>query len=181
MSQTNSRDVVTGFIVDNRNSIYRLAYSYVRNKEDALDIVQDSIYKALSSTKSLNNPAVIKPWFYRIVVNTAIDHLRRKKRHLYVEVDRLEAGVPGSDDRYQDFDLRQAIENLSTVNRTTVILRYYEGLKLDEVASVMGENLSTVKTRLYTSLRKLRIELAEPGEVVFRHRDTGGSAVATNE
>jgi RNA polymerase sigma-70 factor, ECF subfamily len=181
VSQLNTHDVVTGFIVDNRDSVYRLAYSCVRNKEDALDIVQDSICKALSSIKSLNDPALVRPWFYRIVVNTALDHIRRRKKHLYVEADRLEDWSPGSDDKYQDFDLREAIENLSTVNRTIIVLRYYEGLKLDEVASIMGENISTIKTRLYASLRKLRVELAEPDKAASRHHDTGETVVTFSE
>lgn len=164
MSRNKSHEAIASFAVANRDSIYRLAYSYVRNKEDALDIVQDAIYKALSASKTLDDPARVRPWFYRIVINTALDYLRRSKRHRYLEVDTIDTAEPSAGDTYQDFDLRQALEGLSTANRTVIVLRFYEGLKLDEVASIMGENINTIKSRLYATLRKLRVELAEPDE-----------------
>lgn len=152
------REIVTDFIVENRDSAYRLAYSYVHEREDALDIVQDSVCKALSSVKSLDRPDAVKTWFYRIVINTAIDFIRRHKKHLFVEVDRLAA----ANDSYSDFDLSSAIASLSTANKTVIVLRFHENMKLDEIATVMNENLSTTKTRLYSSLKKLRVQLEEP-------------------
>lgn len=161
-------DIVTGFIINNRESIYRLAYSYVHNKENALDIVQDSICKALTSVKSLDNQTLLKPWFYRIVVNTALDFLRKNKKYLYLENDVLEAVVPASDDTYQNLDLQNAIENLSAINKTIIVLRFYEDLKLEEIASVLNENVNTIKTRLYSSLKKLKLNLKETDEKVCR-------------
>lgn len=169
MAKTLSRQAITGFITESRDSAYRLAYSYVRNREDALDIIQDSICKALSSAKSLDNPTALRAWFYRIVVNTALDFLRKHRRHMYVEADSLEAAT----DRYEDFDLRNAIASLSTVNQTVIILRFYENLTLDEIAAVLNENVNTIKTRLYSSLKKLRIELEEPDGLAQGFHDGG--------
>lgn len=72
--------ILTNCIIENKENVYRLAYSYVKNKEDALDIVQDSIYKAMDNLELLKNPDAVKSWFYRIVVNTSLDFLRRNKR-----------------------------------------------------------------------------------------------------
>lgn len=160
MGKRDSYNVVTTFILENRAPIYRLAYSYVYSKEDAQDVVQDSICKALASIRSLKNQALVRAWFYRILVNTAIDFIRRSKRHMYSEADTLESEVSGNDS-YQDFDLGAAVNRLSTENKTIIVLRFYEGLGLSEIADILNENLSTVKTRLYSSLRKLRIELDE--------------------
>ncbi|MFF0873487.1 RNA polymerase sigma factor, partial [Bacillus velezensis] len=55
-------------ITERKEDFYRLAYSYVKNKDDALDIVQESIQKALTSVESVKNPDVIKSWFYKILV-----------------------------------------------------------------------------------------------------------------
>lgn len=169
MAKKIRHEAVTSFIMANGDPAYRLAYSYVRSREDALDIIQDSICKALSSVKSLDSPAAFRAWFYRIVVNTALDFLRKNRRHLYVEADRLEA----ASDRYEDFDLRSAVASLSTVNQTVVILRFFENMTLDEIAAVMSENVNTIKTRLYSSLKKLRIELEEPDELTQRLHDSG--------
>ena len=70
MTKNEKFELVENFIVENREAHYRLAYSYVRNKENALDIVQDAILKALSSIDRLEEIAYLKTWFYRIIVNT---------------------------------------------------------------------------------------------------------------
>ena len=53
-------------VLKNKEKYYRLSYSYVKNADDALDIVQESVYKAISSANTLKNPNYIKTWFYRI-------------------------------------------------------------------------------------------------------------------
>jgi len=59
---------IAEYAVKHKENFYRLAYSYVKNADDALDIVQESVYKAISSMDSLKNPDYLKTWFYRIVV-----------------------------------------------------------------------------------------------------------------
>ncbi|NMA48310.1 MAG: sigma-70 family RNA polymerase sigma factor [Tissierellia bacterium] len=144
-----------------RENHYRLAYSYVRNEDDALDIVQESIYKAISSINSLKHPDYIKTWFYRIVVNTSLDSLRKRKRLDLVEEDVLLSFDSGKVDKYEEFDLKKALEELPERYRIIVILRYFEDLKIEEIAEVLNENINTVKTRLYKSLEILRLNLKE--------------------
>jgi RNA polymerase sigma-70 factor, ECF subfamily len=162
MGKDNNYDDLVNFIIAQREACYRLAYSYVHNKEDALDIIQESICKALSKAKDLENPEAVKSWFYRIVVNTSLDFLRKKKRYIYVEDDILEAVSPSAEDHYEDIDLRDAIEKLPTLNKTVIILRYFEDLKIEDIAQIMNENVNTTKTRLYSSLKKLKLSLEEP-------------------
>lgn len=159
MSERNGFKLVTTFLTDNRDQIYRLTYSYVHNREDALDIIQDSICKALSSIKSLKDPTLIRSWFFRILINTALDFLRERKRCLYLETDMLEVLSAGAKDEYRDLELKEALERLSTINKTVIVLRYYKDLKLEDISAILNENVSTIKTRLYSSLKKLRIEL----------------------
>lgn len=64
---------------------YRLAYSYVHNEQDALDIVQESAYKAMRDCRSVQNDAYLGTWLYRIVINTALEFLRKNKREDTVE------------------------------------------------------------------------------------------------
>lgn len=152
-------DVITNFIIEYRESSYRLAYSYVKDKDEALDIVQDAICKALSNENSLKDLSSVKPWFFRIVVNTSIDFLRKNKRTLYVEDETLEAIGGSEEDAYEDMDLKEAIDHLPTRDKTLIQLRFYEGMKIEEIAIAMNENINTIKTRLYASLKKLRIHL----------------------
>lgn len=148
---------VEDYITEYQDVIYRLAYSYVRNTEDSLDIVQDSIYKAFSSIDSLKEPQFIKTWFYRIVVNTSIDFIRKREKEILINADILNIKNTVQSDSYKDIDLKRAIEDLSDDYRTIVLLRYFEDLKIKEIAEILNQNVNTVKTKLYSALEKLKI------------------------
>lgn len=159
MKTKTNRDYVTKFIIENREGYYRLAYTYVKNQQDALDIVQEAICKALESQHKLKNPDGIKSWFYKIVVHTALDFLRKSNKIVLTEDEILEDIGGSSFDNYEDTDLMSALDRLSDENKTIVVLRYFESMKLQDIASIMNIPESTVKTKLYSSLKKLRIEL----------------------
>jgi RNA polymerase sigma-70 factor, ECF subfamily len=159
MKKNKMYGVLEDFIIQNKESHYRLAYSYVKNKDAALDIVQESILKALNSVDSLANAEHIKTWFYRILVNTSLDVLRKQGKLSYVDDIVLDLNSEAKDDIYENLDLQTAMDNLPHNYRLIISLRYFEDLKLEEIAAILGENLNTVKTRLYAGLKRLRIEM----------------------
>ena len=67
-------------LMEDYAKLYRLAYQYVRNENDALDIVQESAYKAVKNSGRLQSPQYVKTWLYRIVINESLSFLRRKSR-----------------------------------------------------------------------------------------------------
>lgn len=149
-------------VLDSYEGMYRLAYTYVRNEADALDIVQESVYRAIKNSDAVREEAHIRTWLWRIVMNTAVDFIRRSRRETVVDV--LEEA--GQEDVYQDFDTLEALKALDEKERAVVVLRFFEDQKLAEIAEALGENVNTVKTVLYRSLRKLKIELTE-GELFY--------------
>ena len=161
MTRNEKFKLVEDFIVENREAHYRLAFSYVRNKENALDIVQDAILKALHSIDKLEELMYLKTWFYRIVVNTAIDFIRKHRRMTFMDDDILALHLPKLEDELADMDLQDAIDQLPSQYKSIIILRFFEDLQIDEIAEITGVNVNTVKTRLYAALRKLRIEVGE--------------------
>ena len=64
-----------------------------------------------------------------------------------------------AEDKYEELDLKKALNRLEPENRTVIILRYFEDMKIEDIALVVDENVNTVKARLYRSLKKLRIQL----------------------
>ncbi|AVX18331.1 MULTISPECIES: RNA polymerase sigma factor [Bacillus] len=148
-------------ITERKEDFYRLAYSYVKNKDDALDIVQESIQKALTSVESVKNPDVIKSWFYKILVRTAIDFLRKQKKLKVMDDETIEFLSRGKEDHYKDTDLHETLDDLPHQYKTIIILRFFEDLKLEEIADITGENINTVKTRLYRGLKLMRIQLTK--------------------
>lgn len=167
MDKNSLEDQVAEYAIKYKENYYRLAYSYVRNVDDALDIVQESIYKAISSIGSLKNPNYIETWLYRIVINTSLDFLRKRKKVDVVDEDVLINLDSGIVDNYSDIDLKEALDNLPDKYRSIVILRYFEDLKIEEIAEVLNENVNTIKTRLYKSIEKLRLNLKEYEEVKY--------------
>lgn len=152
---------IADYVINNKEMHYRLAYSYVKNVDDALDIVQESIYKAFSSINSLKNPSYIKTWFYRIIVNTSLDFLRKQKKLVVVDEEAISSYDSGSEDVYENIDLQKSMKDLPHNYRSVIVLRYFEDLTIKEVAEILGENVNTIKTRLYKSLEMLRIKMED--------------------
>lgn len=165
MTKKEKFQLVENYIVEHQNDYYRLAFSYVKNKENALDIIQDSIIKALNSIDCLEEVQYIKTWFYRIVVNTSIDFIRKHGRMQTMDDDILHSLLPEQHDLEKDYDLYEAIDHLKEPYKTIIVLRYFEDLKIDEIAEVQQENTNTIKTRLYAALRKLRVNMEEKVEL----------------
>lgn len=159
MGKSSLEKLFSDYVIRYKENHYRLAYSYVHNVDDALDIVQESIYKAISSMDSLKNPGYIKTWFYRILVNTSIDLIRKQKKLVIVDDEILSSYDSGVVDNYQNIDLQRALNSLPDNYRNVIVLRYFEDLKIEEIAEILNENVNTVKTHLYKSLDLLRVKM----------------------
>lgn len=159
MKKSNQEQALIQLITENKENFYRLAFSYVKNKDDALDVVQESIQKALLTIDSLNQQQKLKSWFYRIVVNKSLDFIRKHRRVNVMDDATLEFFSNGNHDIYQDIDLERCLDTLPEKYRTVIVLRYFEDLKIEEIAEILKENQNTIKTRLYRALSKLRIQM----------------------
>ena len=113
MSDRKKEQAVERALTEGYEKYYRLAYSYVHNEADALDIVQEAAYKAILKSDSLKESQYVETWVYRIVINEACSFLRSRK----------------------------------------------ESVDVEEIAKILDENLSTVKSRLYRVMKKLRLNL----------------------
>lgn len=146
-----------------KESFYRIAYSYMRSQRDALEVIQDSVGKAYGKLNKVKSPEYMKTWFTRIVINTAKDDLKKRKRLVLVdensgmEIDQTEIGQ-GIED---NLDLRKAFRILNEKERIVLTLRYFEDKKLQEIEKILDLPLPTIKSTVYRALKKLRIELEE--------------------
>jgi RNA polymerase sigma-70 factor (ECF subfamily) len=87
-----------------------------------------------------------------------------ENRELYLESD---VTAPETDS-CPDIDLETALTRLSTRNRTIIVLRFYEDMRIEDIALVLGQNVNTVKTALYSTLKKLRVELEDEVPEIVR-------------
>lgn len=174
-------ELIRNILLENYESYYRLAFSYVHQEADAMDIVQEGAYKAILKADTLKNEKFAGTWVYRIIINEAKEYLRKNKRD-YVELDENLASVQGY---YRDMDLEKALDKLQESEKALIILRYYEDKQLGEIAEIFQENLNTIKSRLYRTLKKLREELSAlenkegpdsvPGYLRIQEEAGGGS------
>ena len=141
---------LTDYLVTDQARFYRLAYSYLKNREEALDAVEKQ--------GELKEPEALRAWFYHILVHVCMDVLRSRKRVTLIPPEALDAGSY-EDPLPSDGTLAQRVDALPPEVGTIIKLRFYEDLSLKEISTVTGWNLNTVKTRLYTGLKKLRISM----------------------
>ena len=158
--------VVEQLLLEQYDRYYRLALSYVHKEEDAADIVQNGAYKAILYSSSLKNPEYASTWVYRIMLNE-IFSFYREKRVASLEEMETERETLSVEDTYENFDLKQALNALSKEDKAVVELRYFEDMKLEKISEILEENVSTVKSRLYRSLKKLKVKLGEHEEAVW--------------
>ena len=150
-------ELISRMLLDNYQKYYRLAYSYVHDENDALDIVQEGAYKAISRADTLRKQEFAATWIYRIMMNEAVNFVRKNRR----EYTQVEEEMVSVDDYYQDVDLQKAIDALSEEERAIIVLRFFEDMTIEQVADVLNQNISTVKSRLYRILGKLRLRLSD--------------------
>ncbi len=147
--------LIRSMLLENYQSYYRLAYSYVHQEADAMDIVQEGAYKAMLKAGSLREERFAGTWIYRIMINTAKDYIKKYGRECELTEEILMDGKECG----RNMDLKEAVDKLPMQEKTLIILRFYEDKPLSEIAEILQENLSTVKSRLYRTLEKLRREL----------------------
>lgn len=175
-NQNQNRKLIEQIILEKYNQYYRLAYSYVHNEADACDIVQSGALKALRNSHSLQNPAYAQTWLYRIMLNECFQCLRRPQPLSSESLrEENEAALGSVEDSYGDIDLQRALNSLQDKEKAVVILKFFEDRTLEEIAEILAENVSTVKSRLYRSIKKLHQVLSadEPGDMLRLHGEVG--------
>jgi RNA polymerase sigma-70 factor (ECF subfamily) len=147
--------------------VYNYLLRITANREDALDLTQDVFLKAYQNLRKLDDPGRFAPWLYRIAHNEAYSMFRKRRPEADVEEiepeqseTRITVGGSGVFPMELSLAVAGALERLSPDQREAVVLKIYQGFKFEEMAEILGCPVSTVKSRLYTALELLKLELA---------------------
>jgi len=151
---------------------YALALGVLRQPDDALDVVQDAFIKAHKHLDRFEGSSSFYTWLYRIVMNLAIDQLRKRKRttELTEEAEEAEGGLasrllgnPGRAliDKEIRARIDAALTALSDNHRAVLVMRELEGLSYDEMAAVMGCSKGTIMSRLFHARKNMQKQLAD--------------------
>lgn len=141
--------------------LYKIAFIYLKNEEDALEVFQETVYKAFISIKNLKEDRYFSTWLTRILINTAFDHLKRKKRIIPMDREVLERKTdPYVTDNNNSY-LLDAIMELDEKYKTVLILRYYQDYTVKQIAEFLDCPEGTVKTNIHRGVNQLREKLKE--------------------
>lgn len=158
--------------------LYRTAFLHLKNETLALDVVSETVVKGYENIHKLREPAYFKTWLTRILLNTVTDCYRRNQKLVSLDGLLHDADgtgcdapwvcgpkdgeeVPGSDAVLARMDLAEALTHLPDRQKSVIILKYYEDMKVSEIASVLGLPEGTVKAYLHKGRERLRELLKE--------------------
>ncbi|MBV8845244.1 MAG: sigma-70 family RNA polymerase sigma factor [Bryobacterales bacterium] len=139
----------------NRDKVYSIALRFSGNEASAMDIAQEAFIKLLAHIKDFRSEARFDTWLYRLVVNTCLDHRRRRRNLLPILEDLVDSVRPSTETVLTDLlrdeaqgQVQEAVARLSPEHRMVVVLRYTEGLSYEEIAEILRCSRGTVASRL---------------------------------
>ncbi len=135
---------------------YYIALSFVHNHQDALDISQEAFIKAFRKIKSFSTQRPFFPWFYKLMKNLCLDHLRRRSRVKEIPLEGIPVQAEERDDREMKEVLWRGIETLPFEQREVVILHYFQQMSYSEIAEMTEKPIGTVMSSLYYAKKKLK-------------------------
>lgn len=142
-------------IEGDKEKLYKMAYLYVKNENDALDVVQETITKAYVNMRTVKEERYFSTWLTKILINTALDVLRRNSKIILLKDELVVRQSPDMQIE-EKLDLLEAIEQLEEKYKTVIILRYYRDLPVQEIADYLNCPEGTVKSNLHRAIQKLK-------------------------
>ena len=149
------RDATTVLINEYKEYLYKTAFLYVKNEHEAIEICQETVYKAIINIHKLREAKYFKTWITRILINN-INDMNRSKSKL---VDNFEQIELLEDITYENLeekiDLYNAIDILDEKFKTPIILQYFHDMTIKEIAEILESNENTIKTNIRRGKERL--------------------------
>jgi RNA polymerase sigma-70 factor (ECF subfamily) len=144
-----------------KDALLRTAQAFLKNEHEALEALQETTYRAYKKIRTLKEPAYAKTWLIRIMINYCQDQLRKDKRYIR---DGKHAD-PSVSDNLTQLELQEALGTLSSADQQLIYLKYFQDVKIKDIAALENIPEGTVKSRLHKTLRKLRSHFEGKGEM----------------
>jgi len=151
--------------------VYRIAYGVVRQREEALDVVQEVFIKLFRSVKDFKGRSHFYTYLYRMAMNTAIDHRRKAGKQFISSLDEEGSFEPSDEaekgperillQKELEEKVKLAMDKLPDEQKAALIFRDVEGLSYQEMAEAMGCSIGTVMSRLHYGRKRMQESLKD--------------------
>jgi len=184
-AQAGDRDALSTLVQSQQTYVYSIAMSLMHNPADAADMTQEAFIRLMRALGTYRAETRFTTWLYRLVTNICLDGLRRRGRPID-SLDEPSSGQAGEDaqtsgERLADTDrwsqpeqelelresateVREALVSLPASQRLALTLHYFEDLRYEDIADVMGLPLNTVKSHIRRGKERLALVLSSPAE-----------------
>ena len=164
-------EVFLSLVERHRRYLYNVALRLTGNEQDAKDVVQDSLLNAYLGLEQFEGRADLRTWLNRILVNSALNHLRSLRRRPDVNapqpiadvVDTMASSYPDPERLVASADWRRhvsaAMNTMSPLERVTFALRHFDGCSINEIAQTVGISNTAAKQHIFRAVRKMRVAL----------------------
>ncbi|WP_291651191.1 RNA polymerase sigma factor [Clostridium sp.] len=149
------KEALLKLIMSEKDNYYKLAYAYMKNEHDALDILQEMIvvlYKEIPKLKKLDS---FYSWSKTILVNLCKKELSKRKKYEEVNLENISEENTFNESENKIY-LKSLIENLNDNQKEVIRLRYYLDYTYEEISEIMEIPLGTVKSRINKGINKIR-------------------------
>ncbi|MDK0983592.1 sigma-70 family RNA polymerase sigma factor [Clostridium perfringens] len=148
-------------IKNNKEYLYKMAFLYVKDEQDALEVIHETVYRAFLNIEKLKKAKFFNTWITRILINVSIDFLKKKGKN-----EMLDESTPIRKEKCEisteeKLDLYNAIDLLNDNYKTVIIMMYFNDMKIKDIAKVMEIPENTVKTYLRRAKQALGEVLKE--------------------
>lgn len=177
MAQRSGWEQVVAELVDARGvALTRYAVLLCGDRDDAADLVQDALVKTFGRLRNGFTVDSAEAYVRKAILNTYLDRGRRltlwrRTAHLQFQPEELPSSAPSTELR---LDLHDELRKLSPRERACLVLRYYDDLKVDDIAATLGISSGAVKRYLSDGLARMAIALADDGNAADRRGLPGG-------
>jgi len=160
-------DAFYQLMVENKEKLYRIAYSYLRNEADALEAIQEVTCRAYMKIGKLKENKYFDTWLVRIMLNYCMDEVKKNNRFSNQEIDLNNSKIFRNDEEvinYNQYGLQPALNNMDPKIRSIIELKYFHDFTITEIAQTIERPEGTVKTWLNRGLTVLRSYLEKEGD-----------------
>ena len=169
LAKQGDTNAIERILLDNMQSMYRVAYGILRTEEEIADAVSNTVVIVFEKIQTLKNEEFFKTWLTRILINECYKICKQNKKIIYLENCNQE--TLSYNDTYVDFEVRNLVKKLEKDLREVVILYYFEDFSVKEISKIIKIPEGTVKSRLSRARKELEKNLVKNDE---ERRDING-------